>query len=121
MSIAGEPYNFTIHRGATEVICFDDIQPNRKPVNYTDVTSATMTFWEVGGSSTAALTLSTATSGLAMTAASGRILATITDEQATALTGDQYVYALELNWTGGAVDRLVDGTMTVLARSEATS
>jgi hypothetical protein len=60
------------------------------------------------------LSLTSPSSGLAITAATGTTTITITSGQTAALTPGPYVYDLELTLTSGAVvTRLLEGPLTV--------
>ena len=108
-------YNDTIDAGADYDLVLYDKQSNGQPTNLTGCT-AEMQLRTSASAVDATLTLtSDPAAGITITAATGKIAINIPAADTATLTEDSYVYALELTWGSGAIDRILEGTFTMSA------
>jgi len=110
MAIAGI-YNITMDQGAqwTLQVVYDN--NNGTPFDLTGYT-ARMQVRPKFGSDNAVLTLSSPSSGIVITGATGTLELTATTAQTGDIPGGFYVYDLEIT-SGGVVTRLMQGSVTV--------
>lgn len=109
MAIAGI-YNITMDQGAqwTLTVVYDD--NNGNPIDLTGYTSRMQVRPKF--SADAVLTLSSPSSGIVITGATGTLDLTATTAQTGDIPGGFYVYDLEIT-SGGVVTRLMQGNVTV--------
>ena len=101
-----------VQQGATFVRTVQWLQADEvTPVDLTDYTAA-MQVRKNYTATTTALSLSSPSSGLTVTAASGITTITLTSGQTAALSPGSYVYDLELT-VNSVVTRLIEGPFTV--------
>ena len=110
MAIAGI-YNFTMDQGSTYTVQMVYLDPNKNPINLTGYT-AKMQLRLQYGDPVAALTLTTENGGITIDGPTGTINILATDEQTLVLEPTFYVYDLDI-LTGGTIERLVQGQVTV--------
>lgn len=103
-----------IDRGSVYRLEFLDFDPETEAAtNYGDGATAVVQL-RPSIDEAAALTLtSSPAAGLTITPAQGRILMEITHPQTASLTAESYLWALELTWGGGTVERLAEGVFTM--------
>jgi hypothetical protein len=107
-------YNIQIDQGATYTLALSYKDSAGTAINLTGYTAA-MQLRKTVSSATASLTLSSPSSGIVITGATGLINITITATQTTALLPDLYVYDLEITSSAGVVTRLIEGSAIVSA------
>jgi len=113
--MAAATVNMTIEQGTTwtQQLQWKSGDP-ATAVNLTGY-SARMMLRSVVTSSTVALSLSSPSSGIAITAATGTFTLSATATTTAALTAGRYVYDLEAVSSGGQVTRVCEGVVTVSA------
>ena len=105
-------YNATIDQGATWSVTVTYKNANGTAINLTGYTAA-MQVRQQYSSETADLTLTSPSNGIAITPLTGVVVITMTASQTRALEEGYYVYDVELTSSGGLVDRLIQGQLTV--------
>lgn len=105
-------YNATIDQGATWSVTVLYKDSNGVAINLTGYTAA-MQVRQQYSSETAELTLTSPANGIVITPLTGTIVITMTALQTGGLDEGYYVYDVELTSSGGLVDRLIQGQLTV--------
>jgi hypothetical protein len=109
-----DSYNIQIDQGATYTLALSYKDSAGVPINLTGYTAA-MQLRKTVNSATATLSLSSPSSGIVITGATGLINITITATQSRDLVADIYVYDLEITSGSGVVTRLIEGSAVVSA------
>ena len=109
MAIAGI-YNITMDQGAQWTLTVVYKDNSGVAINLTGYTARMQVRPKFGAD--AALTLSSPSSGIVITGATGTLALTATTAQTAAIAGGFYVYDLEIA-IGGVVTRLMQGNVTV--------
>ena len=107
-------YNILIDQGSTYTLALSYKDSAGTAINLTGYTAA-MQLRKTVGSVTANLSLSSPSSGIVITGATGLINITITATQSRDLVPDIYVYDLEITSGAGVVTRLIEGSAIVSA------
>jgi NADH:ubiquinone oxidoreductase subunit F (NADH-binding) len=105
-------YNTTIDQGADWYINFTYQDSTGTAINLTGYSAALQVRSEPT-STTAVLSLSTPSSGITITGATGLVAVHATAAQTGAILAGNYVYDLEITSASSIVTRLVQGTITV--------
>lgn len=105
-------YNPTIDQGATWSVTVLYKDSSGTAINLTGYTAA-MQVRQNYSSADADLTLTTSNGGIAITGNTGTVVITMTAAQTAALEEGYYVYDVELTSSGGLVDRLIQGQITI--------
>ena len=105
-------YNATIDQGATWSVTVLYKDSAGAPINLTGYTAA-MQVRQNYSSAEADLTLTSPANGIVITALTGTVVITMSALQTGALDEGYYVYDVELTSSGGLVDRLIQGQLTV--------
>ena len=106
-------YNTVIDQGADWFINFTYKQPNGSPVNITGYTAA-LQIRTSPLARTAVLTLTSPSSGITITGASGLLECHATAAQTALIVNGKYTYDIEITApVTGVVTRLVQGTVEV--------
>ena len=106
-------YNTVIDQGADWFINFTYKNPNGTPVNITGYTAA-LQIRTSPLAATAVLTLTSPSSGITITGATGLIECHATAAQTALITNGKYAYDIEITAPStGVVTRLVQGTVQV--------
>lgn len=106
-------YNTVIDQGADWFINFSYKNPNGTPVNITGYTAA-LQIRTSPLAATAVLTLTSPSSGITITGATGLLACQATAAQTALITNGKYAYDIEITAPGtGVVTRLVQGTVQV--------
>lgn len=100
------PQDLVITQGDTWTIIFEWLDSNKKPIDLTNV-KACMQF-RGGFRHPVALSLDSETGGLVLGGTTGRVTATIEDEQSSAMNITSGIYDLKINY--------LDGTRATLAK-----
>ena len=105
-------YNTTIDQGANWFINFTYEDSTGTPINLTGYTAALQVRSDAS-SPTAVLSLSSPSSGITITGATGLVAVTASAAQTGAIDAGTYVYDLEITSSTGVVTRLVQGQIVV--------
>lgn len=105
-------YNTTIDQGADWYVNFTYQNPAGTPVNITSYTAA-LQLRTSPLAKTAALSLSSPSSGITITGATGLVAVHATAVQTADLLPQTYAYDLEITSPSNIVTRLAQGTITV--------
>ena len=105
-------WDWNIYRGDTGVLEVGYQEPDGTPVNLTGYSAKLQVRPKPGDSATALLEL-THSSGIAINAAAGTLLVTITPAQSVALGAGRFAYDLQITSAGGIVTTLVGGVLLV--------
>ena len=105
-------YNTTIDQGANWFINFTYEDSTGVPINLSGYSAALQVRSEPS-TATAVLSLSTPSSGITITGATGLVAVTASAAQTGAIDAGNYVYDLEITSGAGVVTRLVQGQIIV--------
>jgi len=109
-----DQYNVLIDQGSTYTLALTYKDSSGAAINLTGYTAA-MQIRDTVNSATTQLSLSSPSSGIVITAATGLITITITATQTRGLVANTYVYDLEITSGSGVVTRLIQGSVIVNA------
>ena len=107
-------YNILVDQGATYTLAVTYKDSSGTAINLTGYTAA-MQLRDSYDSATAVLSLSSPSSGIVITGASGLVTITMSATQTAALSADTFLYDLEITSTASVKTRLIQGVVVVSA------
>jgi hypothetical protein len=107
-------YNILVDQGSTYTLAVTYKDSSGTAINLTGYTAA-MQLRENYDSATAVLSLSSPSSGIVITGASGLVTITMSATQTAALSADTFLYDLEIASPASVKTRLIQGVVVVSA------